>query len=269
MSRSKASRSRDKSICVDLRHLRKTKHPRSAAVCGSTFPGLASHDAWAYIAEANATSGVCVLPRIFAAGVVLSFGLAAQALAQPAPRPVPPPAAAQSVPAGAWQIVPAHTRVVFSVGRFPFGDYYGQFVGATGQLQFDPKDPAASRLEVRIPIAGLESESAGFTGALEGPGWFDAARFPVMTFRSRAITLTGPATADVAGDLTLHGVTRLVVFKATFNVAGVSPLDKAWSTGFEVRGVIRRREFGVTRYEPFISDDVRIVISAAFERAPS
>jgi polyisoprenoid-binding protein YceI len=175
----------------------------------------------------------------------------------------------ESVPAGAWRIVPAHTRVVFSVGHFPFGAYYGQFVGASGQLQFDPEDPAGSRLEVRVPIAGVETHSFDFTGALKGPDWFDAARFPVMTFRSRAITLTGPATADVAGDLTLHGVTRLVVFKATFNAAGVNPLDKAWSTGFEVRGVIKRREFGVTKYEPLISDDVHIVISASFERAPS
>ncbi|HEY1878816.1 MAG TPA: hypothetical protein VGG68_02670 [Caulobacteraceae bacterium] len=54
-----------------------------------------------------------------------------------------------------------------------------------------------------------------------------------------------------------------------FTAAGINPLDKAWSTGFEVRGVIRRREFGVTRFEPFIGDDVRVVISAAFEHVPS
>lgn len=232
-------------------------------------PGLASHDGAAYIARRTPPSGIRDVPRVFAAGLALCLGLAAAALAQPAPRLASPPPPAASVPAGAWRIVPAHTRVVFSVGHFPFGAYYGQFVGASGQMLLDPKNPAACRLEVRVPIAGVSTHSFDFTGALKGPDWFDAARFPVMTFRSTAISVTGPDTADVAGDLTLHGVTRPVVFKATFNAAGVNPLDKTWSTGFEVRGVIRRREFGVTKYEPFISDDVRIVISAAFERASS
>jgi polyisoprenoid-binding protein YceI len=211
------------------------------------------------------------LPRFAAAGLILSLGVAAQALAgaEPAPRPAQPPPGAVAVPPGAWQIVPANTRVVFSVGHFPFGPFYGQFVGATGQLQFDPKNPAASRLEVKAPIAGVETRSADLTGALKGPDWFDSARYPFMTFRSTAITLTGPATADVTGDLTLHGVTRPVVFQAKFTAAGINPLDKAWSTGFEVRGVIRRREFGVARFEPFIGDDVRIVISATFEHVPS
>lgn len=204
--------------------------------------------------------------QLFPTGI--AFALAISARAQPpAPAaPVPPPPPAASVLAGVYRIEPSHTRVVFAVSHFPFGAYYGQFVGASGVLQFDPKDVSASRLEVRVPIDAVQMGRKDFTGELKGPGWFDAARFPFMTFRSTAITATGLTTADVAGDLTLHGVTRPVVFKAKFNAAGVNPLDKAYTTGFEVRGAIKRREFGVTRYEPFVSDLVHIIISAAFER---
>jgi polyisoprenoid-binding protein YceI len=198
--------------------------------------------------------------------ICLALAIALTARAQPPTVPSPP---AMGVQAGDYLLTSGHTKVVFTVAHFPFGAYAGQFVGASGEMRLDPKDLSASRLDVKVPIDGVKTQSSYFASELKGPGWFDAARFPFMTFRSTAITATGPTTADVAGDLTLHGVTRPVVFKARWNAAGANPLDKSASTGFEVRGVIRRREFGVTRYEPFVSDDVHIVISAAFERAPS
>ncbi len=197
----------------------------------------------------------------------LCLALSAPALASPAP---PAPSASPLVvPAGAYRIDPSRTQVVFSVFYFPFGEYQGHFVGASGLLQFDPRDLAASKLEVRVPIEGAQTDSGAFTVNLSAHGWFDAARYPFMTFRSRSIIATSPTTADVAGDLTLHGVTRPVVFRARFSPAAVNPLDKTAATGFEVRGVIRRREFGMTRYEPFVGDQVHITIRAAFERAPS
>jgi polyisoprenoid-binding protein YceI len=193
----------------------------------------------------------------------LALALALGAHAQPGPAPAPPAA-------GDWQLVPAQTKVLFSVIHFPFGAYHGRFDGASGVLQFDPKNLAASRLEVKVPIDGVVAETPDFTAELKGPEWFDGARHPFMTFRSRSITSTGPNQADVTGDLTLRGITRPVSFKAVFSPpTGANPLDKPAQPGFEVRGVIRRREFGMTRYEPFVSDDVRIVITGAFGRSPS
>ena len=89
-----------------------------------------------------------------------------------------------------------------------------------------------------------------------------------MRFRATKITRTGPSTATVAGELTLHGVTRPVVFKAKFVGAGVNPLDKSYTAGFAASGVIKRSEFGVTTYVPMISDDVELTINAAFHKAP-
>ena len=95
--------------------------------------------------------------------------------------------------------------------------------------------------------------------------WLDAAKFPTATFKSDKITAT-KGTAHVAGTLTLHGVTKPVVFTVTFNGAGVNPLDKAYTVGFEVRGRIKRSAFGVTKYVPLVGDDVDLIISAAFEQ---
>ena len=72
--------------------------------------------------------------------------------------------------------------------------------------------------------------------------------------------------ADVVGDLTLHGTTKPVVLHAVFHGAGVNPLNKHYTVGFDAAAKIKRTEFGVSTLVPLISDDVDIVISAAFER---
>ena len=68
------------------------------------------------------------------------------------------------------------------------------------------------------------------------------------------------------GNLTLHGVTRPETFSVKFNGAGVNPLDHAYTVGFEVRGQIKRSDFGVSKYVPLIGDSVDVIISAAFEK---
>jgi polyisoprenoid-binding protein YceI len=136
-------------------------------------------------------------------------------------------------------------------------------------LTLDGANPAASNLQVSVPTASVTTLSAKLTDELKSAQWLDAATYPAMTFRSTKVTLTGPDTADVAGDLTLHGVTRPVVLKAKLNRGGVNPMTKAYTIGFEVSGHIKRSDFGVSQYVPLIGDDVELIISAPFERKPS
>ena len=72
--------------------------------------------------------------------------------------------------------------------------------------------------------------------------------------------------ASVTGDLTLHGVTKAVTLQATFKGAGVNPLSKGYTVGFDVRGRLKRSDFGVKTYVPLIGDDVDLIISAPFEK---
>lgn len=177
----------------------------------------------------------------------------------------PDPTAVQG---GTYAVEPQHTRVLFSVSHLGFTTYYGEFTGASGTLRLDPANPATSQLEVTVPTANVSTTNAKLDGELKGADWLDASRFPTITFRSTRVTPTGPRAAEVAGDLTLHGVTRPVVLQARFNGAGVNPLDKAYTTGFEVSGRVRRSEFGVKTYVPLVGDEVDLTISAAFERDP-
>ena len=73
--------------------------------------------------------------------------------------------------------------------------------------------------------------------------------------------------ANITGDLTFHGVTKPVVLDARFNGAGVNPLSKAYTIGFNATTTINRSDFGVKTYVPLIGDAVTLRISAAFEKA--
>lgn len=197
-------------------------------------------------------------------GVLAALGLAAAANAQAPANPDP-----AAVQPGAYAVEPEHTQVVFRVSHLGFTTYFGEFSGASGSLVLDPRDPAADRLEVTIPMASVHTTSAKLDEELRGGEWFDAARFPTATFRSTRVSPTGANSADVEGMLTLHGVTRPAVLHARFNGAGVNPLDKGYTAGFEVSGHIKRSEFGVSKYVPLVGDDVELIISGAFEKKPS
>ncbi len=191
----------------------------------------------------------------------LSLAVASPVLAQSFANSSP-----SAVQTGSYVIEPSHTRVLFSVSHMGFTTWYGDFTDATGSLTLDPAHPGASQLQVTIPMASISTTNAKLDGELKAADWFDAARFPTASFRSTAVRIVGQGQAEVAGLLTLHGVTRPETLRVSFNGAGQNPLSHAYTTGFEVRGRIKRSEFGVSKYVPVVGDDVDLMISAAFTK---
>jgi polyisoprenoid-binding protein YceI len=166
---------------------------------------------------------------------------------------------------GAYTVEPTHTRIAFAVSHMGFTTWFGDFTGASGALTLNPAKPAASTLTVSVPVASVSTTNAKLDSELKEADWLDAAKYPTAIFTASKITASA-GTAKIAGTLSLHGVTKPVVFTVKFNGAGIDPLDKAYTVGFEVRGKIKRSDFGVTKYVPLIGDDVDLIISAAFEQ---
>ncbi len=169
-----------------------------------------------------------------------------------------------TVKPGVYKVESYHTQIGFSVSHFGFTPFSGFFSGASGALTIDAGAPSASKLEISAPISSVLTTVPKLDEELKGPQWFDAAQFPNATFKSTAITLTGKDTATVTGDLTLHGVTKPITLKARFVGAGVNPIDKAYTVGFEAVGTIKRTEFGVKTYAPAIGDEVTLTLVGAF-----
>ena len=197
----------------------------------------------------------------YAAGLLLSTLLAGPALAQSGPTQDP-----AKVEGGVYAVEPYHTIAIWGVSHLGFTTFFGSFAGASGTLDLTPKSPDGSTLSVSVPIDSLTTTVPKLTEDLKGPQWFDAAKYPVMTFKSTKVAVTGKDAATVTGELTLHGVTRPETFAVRFNGAGVNPLNKKFTTGFELSGRVKRSDFGMTTYLPMIGDEVDLTISAAFEK---
>jgi len=172
-----------------------------------------------------------------------------------------------AVTPGAYVVEPAHTRVQFAVSHIGFTHYFGDFTGAKGALVLDPKDVAASKVDITLPVASVSTTNATLDGELKSAAWFDAATYPTIRFVSTKVVRTAPDKATITGELTLHGVTRPVELAATFNGSGVNPLDKNYTVGFDATATLKRSDFGVKTYLPMIGDETSVRISAAFEKA--
>ena len=180
------------------------------------------------------------------------------------------------VKAGLFRMDPAHTRVMFSVSHLGFSNYTAFFTKADATLNFDPENPAAMQLTATVDPASVETlypdPSFDFNALIEGAEFLDAAQFPEMTFTSTAIALTAPDTADVTGDMTLHGVTKPVTLQVRFNGGYQGhPLDPGGARiGFSAEGVLKRSDFGVSFGIPVppdtigVSDEVTVRIETEF-----
>ncbi|MBU1375398.1 MAG: YceI family protein [Alphaproteobacteria bacterium] len=169
--------------------------------------------------------------------------------------------------AGAYTLNSDHSKVTWSVNHLGFSTYTGQFQGVTGTLKIDPANLAATDLQVTIDTNLVGTLTPALDTHLKSADFLDTAKFPTATFKSTKVTRTGDRTADVAGNLTLHGVTKPVVVHATFNQSGVNFVDKQYSLGFDGKAVIKRSEFGVTGYVPAVSDEVTLQLAAEFKAA--
>lgn len=170
----------------------------------------------------------------------------------------------KAVKTGSYKVEPYHTLVGFSISHFGFSDFSGQFSGASGTLELDPADLSSTKVSIAVPVQSILTIVPPLTEALKGDKWFDVAQFPDANFVSTKVTKAGNDTATIAGNLTLHGVTKPVTLKARLIGSGTNPLDKLFTVGFQATGTIKRGDFGIKQYLPLLGDEVALKIDAAF-----
>ncbi|MBY0562779.1 MAG: YceI family protein [Hyphomonadaceae bacterium] len=171
-------------------------------------------------------------------------------------------------PAGAYTLDPRHASVTWRIRHLGLGLYTARFDTIAGTLVFDPANPANSSINATIAAGSVS------TGLLnrQGERAFDreiaqalgAQANPTITFVSRAVELTGPATGLITGDLTLNGQTRPVTLEARFHGGRFVVLRGKHQLAFAARTIIRRSEWGVTQWGMFTGDEVEILIDAEF-----
>src|SRR5687768_1662319 len=111
------------------------------------------------------------------------------------------------VPTGTWAVDPAHSRVEFQVKHLGIATVRGHFANFGGTLELD-EDLGQARAYGTVEAASVNTNDDGRDQHLRSADFFDVDRYPKIAFVSKEITPTGDETFDIAGELTLHGVTR-------------------------------------------------------------
>ncbi len=167
------------------------------------------------------------------------------------------PAAAQTT---AWQIDPNHTAAQFSVRHMGISTVRGAFTKVSGIVTYDPANPGNTVIDVTIDAASIDTRVERRDNDLRSPRFFDTAKFPTLTFKSRRAEPNRSGKLKVIGDLTIHGVTKEVVLDVDAPSGPVKDPRGNWHMGTSAAAEINRQDFGVSADKGTVGDDIPIII---------
>ncbi len=156
---------------------------------------------------------------------------------------------------------PGHSQINFSWNHFGFSNIWARFDKFDGELLLDTQDLTRSSVSVTIPLSAIDTDVAKLDDHLKSADFFDAAKFPNITFKSTKVEKAGEGKLKVTGDLSIHGVTKPAVLDVTVNKIGEHPMAKKPAAGFDASITVKRSDFGLGAYVPNVSDDVKIHIT--------
>lgn len=172
-------------------------------------------------------------------------------------------AGAKALEAGQYNIDPMHSKVGFEIPHLVISTVEGSFKTYGGSLtvadQFNK-----SKIEADVDISSVDTGVADRDGHLKSPDFFDAAKYPKMTFKSTSIT-GSPQSFKMTGDLTIRGKTKKVTFEGNYRGSAVDGYGNT-KAAFVAQTKINRKDFGLTwsnvvEVGPVVGDEVTIKLN--------
>ena len=140
-----------------------------------------------------------------------------------------------------YKFDPSNSTIGFSVHQF-LGATHGKFTKFSGKIDIDREHPENSSVAAEIDVHSIDTRIRRRDDHLRSAEFFNVAKFPQITFKSRSVKRTGPQSGDILGDLTMHGVTRPI----TLHVKLLTPINDTSRTRWAVTTEpITRRDFNL------------------------
>ena len=172
-----------------------------------------------------------------------------------------------------YEIDPAHSSLQFSIRHLMVTNVRGSFKGVKGSVVYDPEAPSTSTVHAVIDAGTISTNDNERDTHVKGSDFLDIDRYPTIEFNSTSVKKTGATGLEIAGDLTVHGVTKPV----TLTVDEVSPETKdPWGNtriGASAKAKIKRSDFGLKWNAPLetggvlVGDDVKLEFELEFVKA--
>jgi polyisoprenoid-binding protein YceI len=160
-----------------------------------------------------------------------------------------------------YKIDPTHTATVFSWNHFGFSTPSANFTDIQGTIKVDNAKPANSSVEVTIPLSSVNTNVVALDKEFQEEAWFNAAKYPNITFKSTKVETKDKKHFKITGDLTVKGVTKPVVLDAVLNKQGEHPMAKVPAIGFNATTSFNRSAFGIGNYVPNVGDKITVNIT--------
>jgi len=172
----------------------------------------------------------------------------------------------------AWEIDPAHSEVQFSVKHMMFTTVRGHFNVLSGHLHIDEEHPENSWVDAQADANSIDTRQDYRDNHLRSADFFDVEHNPTITFKSTKVEHVKGNEYDVLGDLTMHGVTKSVLFKAEYNGKGKNPYGVVVA-GLSAKTKINRKDWNLNWNQALesggmlVSEDVTIEIDLQAKEA--
>ena len=161
-----------------------------------------------------------------------------------------------------WTSDPNHSEVDFSITHMTVSNIHGRFGHVNATIAYNEADVSKSTVNATIDVTGVDTGEEARNNHLKTDSFFDVAKFPTATFVSTGVSKTADGGLSIAGNLTLHGVTKPVLLTAEGPTGPVPGMDHKQHSGFSATTTISRSAFGIGNSFPSgaIGDDVKLSI---------
>lgn len=145
-----------------------------------------------------------------------------------------------------WQIDFAHSHIYFTARHMMISKVRGNFESFSGDIAFDPDNPAATTVNVAIDAATITTGMPDRDNHLRSADFLDVENYPTITFVGTDVTQSDAHSGQLTGDLTIGDVTREVTLDVSYSGVVANPFTGAKAAGFTATTKINREDFGLT-----------------------
>ena len=165
-----------------------------------------------------------------------------------------------------WTNDPQHSRLGFIVKHLLISEIDGRFSDFSATVVTSKPDYSDAKITLTAKVASINTDVTPRDNHLRSADFFDAEKYPTLTFKSTKLVKLSAKKGYIYGDLTFHGITRPIRLSAVFFGQVVNPMNKHTTAGFQVTGLVKRSDYnlGPKFPEAIISNDVRIVANVEF-----
>lgn len=169
-----------------------------------------------------------------------------------------------NVPSGTYALDQTHTYITFSYLHQALSRPLLRAVGVDGEIILDADDLTNSRVAISIETDSIRSNVDYFDQELASPKFFNAGRYPYITYVADEFIPTDAGTGTLNGEVTIRGISKPLALEVTINGAMNHPMSGTPVIGLSARGELNRSDFELDRFIPAVSDRVTLAIEAEF-----